>query len=423
MKVLAPPVCVQAVAITTVKQCLRTYIYNAMKFAPITDRLAGLGAAKWAVHAEGLRRAGLGEEIILLSIGEPDLPPPASVINKAASAMRQGRTRYAHGQGEPETLIAIAKHLTNRSGFLVTPEQVLYTAGTQNGLCTALLTLVQVGDEVLVPDPYYATYEGLVAASGATFVPVATLPEDNFHVTAQAIENAITSRTKVLLLNTPSNPTGAVLSISEIDAIGEVCKRHDLWIICDEVYADMTYDAPFCSPFDRPHLRDRTLAVSSISKSHALPGFRAGWVACHQDVIPRLTLVAEAMLFGSQPFLEDALAVALNEKHPEVERLRIAFRERAETLIKSFAESKAISARMPEGGMFVMLDVRKTKLSGEEFAWQLLNQHNVSVMPGESFGNGGAGHIRIALTVESEILKDACDRIRQLAEKLIATAN
>ena len=394
-----------------------------MKFAPISDRLSGLGAAKWAVHAEGLHRANLGEKIIMLSIGEPDLPPPASVLDAAASSMRAGRTRYAHGQGEPETLTAIANHLTRRSGVPVTPEQVLFTAGTQNGLCTALLTLVQVGDEVLVPDPYYATYEGLVAASGATFLPVATLPENNFHVTAQAIENAITSRTKVLLLNTPSNPTGAVLSISEIDAIGEVCERHDLWIICDEVYADMTYDAPFCSPFDRPHLRHRTLAVSSISKSHALPGFRAGWVAAHPDVTPRLVLVAEAMLFGSQPFIEDALAVALNEKHPEVERLRLAFRERAETLIKSFAESKAISARMPEGGMFIMLDVRRTKLSGEEFAWQLLNQHNVSVMPGESFGNGGAGHIRIALTVESEILKDACDRIRQLAEKLVATAN
>ena len=394
-----------------------------MKFAPISDRLKGLGAAKWAVHAEGLHRTSLGEKIVMLSIGEPDLPPPASVLDAAASSMRSGRTRYAHGQGEPETLAAIANHLTRRSGVPVTPEQVLFTAGTQNGLCTALLTLVQVGDEVLVPDPYYATYEGLVAASGATFVPVATLPENNFHVTAQAIENAITSRTKVLLLNTPSNPTGAVLSISEIDAIGEICERHDLWIICDEVYADMTYDAPFCSPFDRPHLRDRTLAVSSISKSHALPGFRAGWVASHPDVTPRLVLVAEAMLFGSQPFIEDALTVALNEKHPEVERLRLAFRERAETLIKSFAESKAISARMPEGGMFIMLDVRRTKLSGEEFAWQLLNQHNVSVMPGESFGNGGAGHIRIALTVESEILKDACDRIRQLAEKLVATEN
>ncbi len=394
-----------------------------MKFAPISDRLTGLGAAKWAVHVEGLRRASLGESVILLSIGEPDLPPPASVIDKAASSMRSGRTRYAAGQGEPETLLAIADHLTRRSGFRVTPEQVLFTAGTQNGLCTALLTLVQAGDEVLVPDPYYATYEGLVAASGATFVPVPTLPEDNFHVTAKAIENAITSRTKVLLLNTPSNPTGAVLSVSEIDAIGEVCERHDLWIICDEVYADMTYDAPFCSPFDRPHLRDRTLAVSSISKSHALPGFRAGWVASHPDVTPRLILVAEAMLFGSQPFIEDALAVALNEKHPEVERLRVAFRERAETLIKSFEGSKAITARMPEGGMFVMLDVRKTKLTGEQFAWQLLKEKNVSVMPGESFGNGGAGHIRIALTVDSVILRDACERIRSLAEKLVAAVN
>ena len=389
-----------------------------MKFAPISDRLAGLGAAKWAVHAEGLRRANAGEPIIMLSIGEPDLPPPASVLDAAATAMRSGRTRYAHGQGEPQTLAAIANHLTKRSGVPVSPEQVLFTAGTQNGLCTALLTLVQTGDEVLVPDPYYATYEGLVAASGATFVPVATRPEDNFHVTAQTIKKAITKRTKVLLLNTPSNPTGAVLTEKEIDEIGAVCERHDLWIICDEVYADMTFDVPFCSPFDRPHLRHRTLAVSSISKSHALPGFRAGWVASHPDVTPRLVLVAEAMLFGSQPFIEDALTVALNEQHPEVERLRLAFRERAETLIKVFADSQAITARMPEGGMFIMLDVRRTKLSGEEFAWQLLKEQNVSVMPGESFGKGGSGHIRIALTVDSEILRDACIEIRKLAEKL-----
>ncbi len=391
-----------------------------MKFAPISDRLAGLGAVKWAVHAEGLRRSNLGEPIIMLSIGEPDLPPPASVLDAAATSMRSGRTRYAHGQGEPETLAAIANHLTRRSGLPVSPEQILYTAGTQNGLCTALMTLVQTGDEVLVPDPYYATYEGLVAASGATFVPVATRPEDNFHVTAQAIERAVTKRTKVLLLNTPSNPTGAVLTEKEIDEIGAVCERHDLWIICDEVYADMTFDVPFCSPFDRPHLRHRTLAVSSISKSHALPGFRAGWVASHPDITPRLVLVAEAMLFGSQPFIEDALTVALNEKHPEVERLRLAFRKRAEVLIKAFEGSQAITARMPEGGMFVMLDVRRTKLSGEEFAWQLLRQENVSVMPGESFGNGGAGHIRIALTVDSEILRDACTKIRKLAEKICA---
>ena len=391
-----------------------------MKFAPISDRLAGLGAAKWAVHSESLKRAALGQPIIILSIGEPDLPPPAKVLDQATKSMRSGRTRYAAGQGEPEALLAIANHLSKRSGNPVTPEQVLYTAGTQNGLCTALFTLVQAGDEVLVPDPYYATYEGLVAASGATFVSVPTSPDNGFHVTAQAIENAITPRTKVLLLNNPSNPTGAVLSVEEIDAIGEVCERHDLWIICDEVYADMTFDGTFCSPFDRPHLRHRTLSVSSISKSHALPGFRAGWVACPAEVTPRLVLVAEAMLFGSQPFIEDALAVALNETHPEVERMRAAYKERADVIVEAFKDSKLISTRLPEGGMFMMLDIRKTGLTGEQFAWRLLDEENVGTMPGESFGSGGAGHVRVALTVEAELLKEASIRIRRLADTCLA---
>jgi len=391
-----------------------------MKFAPISDRLTGLGAAKWAVHSESLRRAALGQPIIILSIGEPDLPPPAKVLDQATKSMRNGRTRYAAGQGEPEALLAIANHLSKRSGNPVTPEQVLYTAGTQNGLCTALFTLVQAGDEVLVPDPYYATYEGLVAASGATFIAVPTSPDNGFHVTAQAIENAVTPRTKVLLLNNPSNPTGAVLSVEEIDAIGEVCERHDLWIICDEVYADMTFDGTFCSPFDRPHLRHRTLSVSSISKSHALPGFRAGWVACPAEVTPRLVLVAEAMLFGSQPFIEDALAVALNETHPEVERMRAAYKERADVIVEAFKDSKLILTRLPEGGMFMMLDIRKTGLTGEQFAWRLLDEENVGTMPGESFGSGGAGHVRVALTVEAELLKEASIRIRRLADTCLA---
>ena len=391
------------------------------RFAPISDRLSGLGAAKWAVHVEGLDRAAAGKKVTFLSIGEPDLPPPASVLDQAVASMRGGRLKYAAGQGEQVALDAIANHLSRRSGQEVSPDQIVYTAGTQNGLCTVLMTLVQTGDEVLVPDPYYATYEGLVAASGATFVPVPTLPEDGFHVTAKQIEAAITPRSRVLLLNTPSNPTGAVLSQNEIDEIGEVCERHDLWIVVDEVYADLTYGAPFCSPFDRPHLRHRTLAVSSISKSHALPGFRAGWIASPLDVTQRLVLVAEAMLFGSQPFIEDALAVALSQRHPEVENLSAAFRDRAQQLVGAFEGSTAAKARMPEGGMFIMVDIRETGMSGEDFAWMLLNDHDIVVMPGESFGTGGAGHIRLALTNDVKVLREAGAQIRVVAEAVVAT--
>ncbi len=392
-----------------------------MRYAALSDRLAGLGGAKWAVHGAAKKRLLAGESIIMLSIGEPDLPPPAAVIEQTVASLYRGRTRYSGGQGESVALQAVADHLTRRSGHLVSTDEVLCVPGTQNGLFTTMMTLAQVGDEVLVPDPYYATYEGVVAATGAQFVPVPTLPEHGFHLTAGALEAAITPRSRVLLLNSPSNPTGAVLSAAEVESIGAVCERHNLWIVADEVYADLSFTGTYASPFDHPTLRDRSVSVASISKSHALPGFRTGWVAAPAALIQRLILVSETILFGTQPFIADALAVALNQPHPEVAALRATFEARARTLVDAFAGSHAATARMPEGGMFVLVDIRPTGRSGEAFAWRLLNEAGVATMPGESFGTGGAGHIRIALTVESSVLADACGRIRKLAETLAAS--
>jgi arginine:pyruvate transaminase len=385
-------------------------------YASMSDRLAGLGGHKWAVHGEGKRRAAAGQTgLIFLSIGEPDLPPPSAVVETAIASLRAGRTRYTAGQGDPGVLVAIAGHYSRRSGLHVDPQQIVYTAGTQNALATTMMTLAETGDEVLVPDPYYATYESVVAATGATFTPIPTSPTSRFHLTAESLEARVTSKSKVLLLNTPSNPAGAVLSASEIDAIGEVCIRHDLWIVCDEVYADMTFEVPFASPFDRPALRDRSVSVASISKSHALPGFRAGWAAGPEDFARRLTSVVETMLFGSQPFLADAVVTALSERHPEVDALRSEFRKRAELVVRELSKSPDLDVSMPEGGMFMLVDVRKTNLTGEEFAWRLLNEQGVVVMPGESFGAAAAGHVRIALTVDSPTLIDACGRIATLA--------
>jgi len=392
-----------------------------MRYASITDRLDGLGSTKWAVHIEGKRRANAGQPVIMLSIGEPDLPPPAKVIEQAITSLRDGRTRYTSGRGEPAALDAIAGHLSRRSGVPVHRNNIACMSGTQHALYAAISILVEAGDEVLVPDPYYATYEGVVAATGAAYVPVDTLPDEGFHLTAAALEAAITPRSRVLLINTPGNPTGAVLSAAEIDAIGEVCARHDLWIVSDEVYADLAFDVPFASPFDRPHLRERSVSVASISKSHALPGFRSGWAAGPEEFIRRLTLVSETMLFGIQPFLCDAVVVALNERHPEVDNLRTTFRERAEALVASLDGSPAVQVRLPEGGMFVMADVRATGLSGEEFAWRLLDEQQVVVMPGESFGSRGAGHVRLALTVDVDVMVEACRKIRALAESLASS--
>ena len=202
-------------------------------------------------------------------------------------------------------------------------------------------------------------------------------------------------------------------------SIGAVCARHDVWIVSDEVYATLTYgNHVFASPFDNPDLADRTVVVSSISKSHAVPGLRCGWIAAPEEFCAKAVPISETMLFGSQPFLEDATAFALDNHFPELGAMKRGYERRARTLVAGLKPAKTVSARMPEGGMFVMVDVRRTGLTGEQFARRLLDEENVVTMPGESFGAGGAGHLRVALTVDEKQIGEACRRIAALASRL-----
>ena len=357
--------------------------------------------------------------MIFLSIGEPDAAPPVAILDEANRQMRAGRIRYAEGRGEANTRRALARVYTRQTGRAIGEDQFIFLPGTQTALYAAMMAVIDVGDEVLMADPYYATYEGVIAAAGGIPVPIKVDPDHGFHLKAAEFERHITPRTRALLMNTPSNPTGAVFTRSEIEKIGKVCEKHDLWIISDEVYATMTYgNTVFASPFDVPELEKRTIVVSSISKSHALPGFRCGWIAASREFCDRCAPVTETMLFGSQQFLEDAMAFALDNHFPEVDAMKQNYEKRARALVKALEHSKKVSARMPEGGMFVMVDVRKTGLSGEEFARRLLEEENVVTMPGESFGAGGAGHLRVALTVGVEDITEACKRIVRLAERI-----
>ena len=387
-----------------------------MRFSRLTDRLAGLGSEKWAVHVEARARRARGGDVIMLSIGEPDLPPDAAVLEAAVDALRRGRNRYASGRGEAAVLEAIARRYSVVAGRPIGAEHCCFLPGTQTALFASMQALLDEGDEVALGDPYYATYEGVVAAAGGRIRPVPTRPEDGFHLRADALQRALTPRTRVLLLNSPGNPTGAVLSRDEIAAIGEVCRRHGLAIVSDEVYADLAFAAPFCSALEFPGLQDRTIVVSSISKSHALPGFRCGWAVGPADFAERLLAISEAMLFGSQPFLQDATVVALESASNAAAAMAAAYLRRARLAVATLAGAPQLGARLPEGGMFVMVDVRGTGLSGEQFAWRLLDRHGVAVMPGESFGAGGAGHLRLSLAVDDVSLVEACRRIVACAE-------
>lgn len=389
-----------------------------MRFASVTDRLADLGAAKWAVHREARSRVLAGQTIIELAIGEPDTPAPQQLIDAAIASLQARRTKYSGGRGENSVLEAIAAKYSKRTGRPITTDNAAYMPGTQTALYAAVATLAEAGNEVLVGDPLYATYEGVIRASGADIVLVPLDPANGFHLRAADLEARITPRSRVLLLNSPHNPTGATLTQDEIAAIVDVCQRHDLWIISDEVYETMSYGAPFASPFDVPDGADRTVVVSSISKSHMLPGMRAGWCVGPAEFIERMLPLSEMMLFGGQPFIQDMTAYALRESFAECAEMVESFRSRSEILPEALANAPGLRCTRPEGGMFVMVDVTGTGLDGEGFAWQLLNEENVAVMPGGSFGQQAAGHIRVSLSADAELLREAASRMVRLAIRL-----
>jgi arginine:pyruvate transaminase len=390
-----------------------------MKLASIATRLATLGSDKWAVHIEGKRRRSAGDKLIFLSIGEPDLPPPQSLLDHTKDNVRIGRLGYSPGTGDVALTQSLSRFYTKQTGRAIGPDQFLFVPGTQTGLSLAFLSILEPGDEVLMFDPYYATYEAVVTAPGGIPVGVKLDPDRGFHPDLAALAKAVTKKTKAILLNSPSNPTGAVFTPEEIRDIGNIAKKHDLWIVSDEVYATMIHgDAKFTSPFFYQDLEERTIVVSSISKSHAVPGFRCGWMAGSADYVAKALPVTETMLFGSQPFLEDALSFALDNDFEEASAMRDAYWSRGKALVEGLKASNRIKARMPEGGMFVMVDVRATGLSGDAFARKLLAEQNVVTMPGESFGDGGAGHLRVALTVDEATMTEAARRIVAVASSL-----
>ncbi|WEX88188.1 pyridoxal phosphate-dependent aminotransferase [Sinorhizobium garamanticum] len=390
-----------------------------MRYAAITSRLADLGSGKWTLHIRARQLKAEGADIIELTIGEPDLPPDRSLLDECQRAMNAGRYRYSNGRGEPAVVAALAEKYRRRRAD-VTAENVLCFPGTQTALFAVMLGLVEAGDAVLVGDPLYATYEGVIRSTGAHHVLVPLKPEFGFHMRAKDLEKAITPECRVLLLNTPHNPTGAVLTAAEIAAIGEVARRHDLWIVCDEVYEELVFDAAFASPFDNADLAERTVVVSSISKSHAAPGFRSGWAVGPVEFTNRLLPISETMLFGVQPFIADMTAYALTHEIDTAKKMREAYKRRAGRIVDGLADAPGVLVLPPEAGMFTLIDVSGTGLSGAAFAWALLEEEGVAVMPGSSFGEEAQNFLRVSLTVPDSDIDEACRRISSLAERLTA---
>ncbi len=388
----------------------------------VSQRISGLtggGSDGWDVFYRARDMIARGEAVTELTIGEHDIRTDPSILAAMNGSAVGGHTGYASVPGVAALRDAVATRLTERTGVATTRDNIVITPGGQAALFAAHMAVCDEGDAALYCDPYYATYPGTIRGVGAVPRAVITRPEAAFQPTFTDIaKHARGARS--ILVNTPNNPTGVVYDRPTVEAIARACCEYELWCISDEVYDTQVWEGTHISPRTMDGMVERTLVVGSMSKSHAMTGSRVGWVAGPAEVVAHLVNLATHTTYGVPGYIQDAALFALNEG-PELEARVGAPFERRRGLARGLLEAQNVVKLVPSGGaMYLMLDCRATGLSGEDFANQLLDTHRIAVMPGESFGQAAAGHIRVAMTVEDGAFEAALATILTFAQELAA---
>jgi arginine:pyruvate transaminase len=356
-----------------------------------------------------------GIPVTELTIGEHDIRTHADILAAMNLSARGGHTGYAEVPGIADLRSKVAKRITDRTGVPTTAANILITPGGQSALFASHMAVCNPGDTGLFIDPYYATYPGTIRAAGAVPQPIQTTPEALFQPTKAALAQKADSAVS-LLMNTPNNPTGAVYSIETLTSITEVCHDHDLWLISDEVYDTQVWEGAHISPRTLPGMAERTLVVGSMSKSHAMTGSRIGWVCGPEAVIAHLTDLATHTTYGVPGFIQDAALFALNQGAAFEDAVGAPFARRRALTLAALSGQTVVRPVPVQGAMYAMLDIRATGLSGEAFANALVDAEHIAVMPGESFGQAAAGHIRVAMTIDDDRYVAALNRLVAFAQ-------
>lgn len=388
-----------------------------MQLAGRVAHMTGDGSDGWEIYYRARDLKARGVAVVNLTIGEHDIRTDPRILDAMAASARAGNTGYTVGPGKPDLRRAIAERVTARTGVATGPGNVMVTPGGQAALFAAHMVTLDPGDTGLYCDPYYATYPGTIRATGARDVAVPTRPETGFQPEAGEIA-ARAAGARTLLINTPNNPTGTVYTRRTLEDVARVVGDHDLWLISDEVYDTQLWAGEHLSPRALPGMAERTLVVGSLSKSHAMTGSRIGWLIGPEAVIDAVTALATNTTYGLPGYIQDAGLAALGLGPAFEEAVSAPFRRRRDLAVACLAASNRLRLVPSGGAMYVMVDVRATGLSGNRFAERLLEAEHIAVMPGESFGQAAAGHVRIALTVADDALAAALARLAAFAEGL-----
>ena len=367
------------------------------------------------VRAEGTR-------VVSLLGGEPDLPTPAHISDAAVRALKAGRTGYPDNRGEPGLREATALKLARDNALSYDPgAEILVTTGATLGIHSALMALVAEGDGVLLPDPVYDAYQSPIRLAGGVVQPVrSSIADGRFLLTTEALEATATASSRALILNSPWNPVGTVLTETELRAIGEFVVRRDLLLISDEIYEAIVYDDHrHISPASlSPELRARTVLVNSLSKTYAMTGWRVGYCAAPAPVIAAMFLVLQQASRGPATFVQDAAAVALTATQDCVPQMQRQYAGRRSQVLSALGHLPRARVIAPEGGFFVMVDVRDAGIPSNEIRRRLLRDHGVAVVHGSAYGLGGEGTLRVSFASGGDPLAEGLERLREGLSRL-----
>ena len=382
--------------------------------AKIASRIAELtGEGALAVFSRAKELEKQGRSIIHLELGEPDFHPAAPVVDALRAAVANGRDRYVATRGILPLRAAIADYLKRTRRLDVAAEQVLVAPGCKMALSLAMMALIEPGDEVLYPDPSFPIYPSFTRGLGATPLPYGLLEKNRFQPDVSEIAGKITSKTRVLIFNSPNNPTGTVFSESAVEKLAELAKKHDLWVMADEIYARILFSGEYKSIWALPGMAERTVIIDGFSKSFAMTGWRLGYAVAPKHVIDALDMLVLNTFTCVAEFTQVAAIEALNDSTHAVPAMVEEYRRRRDVFVERLNKIPGFRCQSPDGAFYAWVNVEETGKTAEQVQRILLEEVGVAGIAGAAFGSGGKNYLRFSLANATHLLEDALERMER----------
>jgi aspartate aminotransferase len=384
------------------------------KIATRVSQLTGEGALAVYTRAKELEKEG--RSIIHLELGEPDFHPAAPVVDALRAAVANGQDRYVSTRGIPALRSGIAEYLKRTRKVDARPELVLVAPGCKMALALAMMALIEPGDEVLYPDPSFPIYPSFTRGLGATAVPFALREKNEFQPDVAEISAKITPKTRVLIFNSPNNPTGTVFTESVLKQFAELARKHDLWVIADEIYARILFGGEYKSIWSLPGMAERTIIIDGFSKTFAMTGWRLGYAVAQKHIIDAMDLLVLNTFTCAAEFTQIAAVEALHDITAAVPAMVDEYRKRRDLFVAKLNKIKGFRCQLPDGAFYAWVNIEETGRSAEEVQKQLLEDGGVAGIAGAAFGQEGKNFLRFSLVSAPQLLEEALDRIERIAK-------